>query len=41
MKETKKPIGRQIPFADLPEFLRPKEIQAFLGIAPDTIYRAI
>ena len=41
MKNTEKKINRQTPFADLPELLRPKEARAFLGVGPDTIYRAI
>lgn len=41
MKTTKVAITRQTPFVDLPEFLRPKEVRAFLGVSPDTIYRAI
>ena len=41
MKNTKETVNRKTSFEDLPELLRTKEVQAFLGVAPDTLYRAI
>ena len=41
MKNTHEVVNRNTSFEDLPELLRPREVRAFLGVSPDTIYRAI
>ena len=41
MEKTNEPIGRQTPFTDLPELLRPKEVRDFLGVGRNAVYEAI
>ena len=41
MKDTQETVTRNTSFEDLPELLRTKEARAFLGISPDSLYRAI
>ena len=41
MKKTNSAISRETRFEDLPELLRAQEVTAYLGLGPDTIYRAL